>query len=489
MQKTEYTEKQINAAYRCKGVNILLKPLIHDDFMLHNGTASLLYHRFAEKAPIFDYHCHLNPEEILQDKTYSNMTEIWLSGDHYKWRLMRAAGVPEKYITGNADPYEKFLKFAETIPRCAGNPMYHWTHLELKRYFHVDDLLTPESAPRIWKTCNEQLQKPEFSVRSLIRRSNVAALCTTDDPVNDLHCHKALAADTSFATKVLPSFRPETALHPEDQNFVSWMQKLSAAVGTPVTTFAELETALEKRAEYFKAAGCLVADQSLASPDFCCGTRAEAEAAFTKRMSGNKLTNEESNAYQNQLMISLGRIYHKIGFVMQLHFGVIRSCSTRMFAECSADTGFDAVGDGISAASLAALLDSLDKTGELPKTIVYSLNANDNDKLASVLGCFQENVFPQKMQLGAAWWFNDHRDGMEAQMKALANTGLLSGFVGMLTDSRSFLSYTRHEYFRRILCNLLGEWTERGELPMDYDLLGGMVEDICYNNIAAYLTK
>ncbi|WOC31367.1 MULTISPECIES: glucuronate isomerase [Caproicibacterium] len=463
-----------------------MKPLIQDDFMLHSGTASLLYHRFAEKAPIFDYHCHLSPAEILENKTYRNLTEVWLSGDHYKWRLMRAAGVPEAYITGNADPYDKFLQFSKTVPRCAGNPMYHWTQLELKRYFGIDDLLNPENAPRIWERSGEQLQSPACSARELIRRSGVAALCTTDDPVDDLHCHKALAADKSFGVRVLPSFRPETALHPENQNFTVWVQQLSQVTGQSITTLRELEDALEKRAVFFRQAGCLSADQSLASPDFRCGTRAEAEAAFQKRMEGKSLTDAETNAYQVQLLLALGRIYHRLGLVMQLHFGVIRSCSSRMLAQCGADTGFDAVGDGISAASLAALLDALDRTGELPKTVVYSLNANDNDKLASVLGCFQENVFPQKMQLGAAWWFNDHRDGMEAQMRALANTGLLSGFIGMLTDSRSFLSYTRHEYFRRILCNLLGEWTERGELPTDYDLLGGMVEDICFHNAETY---
>lgn len=463
-----------------------MKSIIGEDFLLRNKTAAALYHGYAESAPVFDYHCHLSPQEILDDVTYQNLTEVWLSGDHYKWRLMRACGIEETYITGDAPPFEKFLKWAETVSRSVGNPLYHWTHMELKRYFQVDELLTPESAQRIWDACNEKLRSPGFSARGLILRSNVRALCTTDDPVDDLHCHRQLAEDPEFPVKVLPAFRPEVALHPENPAFVSWIQKLESVSGQPVRSMGELESALEMRAEFFKANGCLIADQSLASPDFTKGSREEAEEAFAIARSGGALSPGQANAYQTQLLISLGRLYHRVGFVMQLHFGVLRNCNSRLFSITGPDAGFDAVGDGIRADSAAALFDALDKTDELPPTVIYSLNACDDDKLASVLGCFQQGRFPQKMQLGAPWWFSDHRDGMVKQMKALANTGLLSGFIGMLTDSRSFLSYARHDYFRRILCNLLGTWAEAGEIPNDLELLGKMVQDISYQNAASY---
>lgn len=463
-----------------------MKEYFHEDFLLHSPAASRLYHEYAENEPIFDFHCHLSPREILEDVRFENITQVWLSGDHYKWRLMRACGVPEEYVTGQGGPYEKFLRWAGTVEKSLGNPLYAWTHMELKRYFGVTELLNPRTAPAIWEACNARLQEPGFSARGLIRQSGVKALCTTDDPADDLAFHKALAADSSFPVKVLPAFRPEAALHPEQAGFQAWMSRLEGVVGRPVRTLSDLEEALEERAVFFKENGCLIADQSLQSPDFACGTRQEAESAFQKARNGEALTQQEYNAYQVQLMLSLGRLYHKMGFAMQLHFGVLRNCNSRMFPLTGPDAGFDSVGDGISAASVAALFDSLDRTGELPPTVIYSLNACDDDKLASVLGCFQEGSFPPKMQLGAPWWFSDHRDGMEKQMKALANTGLLSGFIGMLTDSRSFLSYARHEYFRRVLCDLLGGWMERGDIPGDWELAGGMVRDICYNNAASY---
>lgn len=456
------------------------------EFLLHSPSASRLYHQYAESEPIFDFHCHLSPKEIYEDIRFENIFEVWLSGDHYKWRLMRACGVPEEFITGKAEPYEKFLRWAETVEKSVGNPLYAWTHMELNRYFGITELLNPKTAPEIWNACNAKLREPGFSARGLILQSGVKALCTTDDPADDLKFHKAIAADTSFPVKVLPAFRPETALHPEEPSFRAWIRRLGEVCGQSIESLADLESALEERALLFRENGCLIADQSLQSPDFSQGSRKEAEDAFKKALSGENLTALELNAYQAQLLLSLGRLYYKVGFVMQLHFGVLRNCNSRLFALTGRDTGFDSTGDGVSAASIAALLDGLDHTGELPPTVIYSLNACDDDKLASVLGCFQEGTFPQKMQLGAPWWFSDHRDGMEKQLKALANTGILSGFIGMLTDSRSFLSYARHEYFRRVLCGLLGDWIEAGDIPGDMELIGGMVRNICFQNAAKY---
>ncbi len=463
-----------------------MRPYIHPDFLLPTEAARRLYHSFAAKEPIFDFHCHLSPQEIREDARFETITQVWLGGDHYKWRLMRANGVPEELITGDGDPYEKFLAWARTVEKSVGNPLYAWTHMELKNYFGVEELLSEKTAPAIWEACNAKLREESFSARGLICQSNVKALCTTDDPADTLEHHAALAADGSFPVKVLPAFRPETALHPEQVNFRDWVARLGEVTGKKIAALGDLEEALAQRAAYFQERGCLIADQSLQSPDFTTGTRQEAEAAFVKALAGEALSPAEQNAYQTQLLLNLGRLYRKMGFVMQLHFGVLRNTNSRMFPRTGPDAGFDCVGDGVSAASMAALFDALDKTDELPPTVIYSLNACDDDKLASVLGAFQQGTFPQKMQLGAPWWFSDHKDGMVKMMKALANTGLLSGFIGMLTDSRSFLSYARHEYFRRVLCGLLGRWMEDGEIPQDYDLVGPMVRDICYGNAAAY---
>ena len=463
-----------------------MRPYIHPDFLLQTEAARRLYHGFAAQEPIFDFHCHLSPQEIREDARFETITQVWLGGDHYKWRLMRANGVPEELITGDGDPYEKFLAWARTVEKSVGNPLYAWTHMELKNYFGVEELLSEKSAPAIWEACNQKLREESLSARGLICQSNVKALCTTDDPADTLEHHAALAADGSFPVKVLPAFRPETALHPEQVSFRDWVARLGEVTGRKIAALEDLEEALAQRAAYFQERGCLIADQSLQSPDFTTGTRQEAEAAFRKALAGEDLSPAEQNAYQTQLLLSLGQLYKKMGFVMQLHFGVLRNTNSRMFPRTGPDAGFDCVGDGVSAASMAALFDALDKTDELPPTVIYSLNACDDDKLASVLGAFQQGTFPQKMQLGAPWWFSDHKDGMVKMMKALANTGLLSGFIGMLTDSRSFLSYARHEYFRRVLCGLLGRWMEDGEIPQDYDLVGPMVRDICYGNAAAY---
>lgn len=463
-----------------------MKTFINDEFILHSKTASVLYHNYAEKSPIFDYHCHLDPREIFENRQFNDLTEIWLGGDHYKWRLMRANGVEERYITGDADHYEKFLKWAETLPKCIGNPLYHWSHLELKRYFGVDELLTPKTAPQIWEACNQKLAENDFSVRRLIVRNNVKALCTTDDPADDLKYHIGLKKDRTFPVKVLPAFRPDKAIHIENDGFADYIGRLSDAAGMKVTAFEELVEALKKRAEFFQSVGCRISDQSFGYPDFTHGTLSEAQAAFKKALSGGALTAAEIAAYQTQLMLALGRIYHSLGFAMQLHVGVIRGINSRMTKLLGPDTGFDSVGNGISADSLAALLDGLDRTDELPRTVFYCLNEKDDAKIASVMGCFQGPGIVGKMQLGSAWWFNDHIDGMRNQLKTLADIGLLSSFVGMLTDSRSFLSYTRHEYFRRILCDLLGEWAEKGEAPKDNAMLGEMVENICFHNAVKF---
>lgn len=456
---------------------------IDDNFLLYNEPAVRLYHEYAEKMPIIDFHCHLDPMEILEDKKYADLTGIWISGDHYKWRLMRANGVDEEYITGKADSYEKFLKWADTISKAVGNPLYHWTHLELKRFFGVDKLLNSKTAPEIWKTCNEKL--PDLSARKFIQVSNVKALCTTDDPVDDLSAHKEIAKDKNFDVKVLPTFRPEKVFDLNDTGFDGYIARLAEAAGTEIETFDDLVRALDMRAEYFKSVGCVLSDHSFGSPDFTALSKADARKAFSKALKGGKPTQAEINAYQAGLMLELGRIYRRKGFVMQLHVGVIRNNNTRMFKSVGKDTGFDAIGDGISAASLTALLDGLEKTDELPKTVVYCLNDNEYDKIASILGCYQRGP-AGKLQLGPAWWYNDHYDGIVNHLKTISNMGLLGTFIGMLTDSRSFLSYTRHEYFRRILCNLIGGWIQNGFAPEDYEYLGSMIRDICYNNALKY---
>lgn len=459
---------------------------ITDDFLLHSETARRLYHEYAKNMPVFDYHCHLSPKEIWENKPAADMTAMWLGGDHYKWRLMRAYGVDEAYITGDAPPYDKFLKWAQTIPHCIGNPIYHWVHLELRRYFGIDEPLTPESAPRIWETCNAVLASEAGLPRSLIQNSGVKALCTTDDPADDLAYHKALRADTSFPVQVFPTFRPDKAIHIEAPDSPAYIRRLEQAAGVPIASFGDLVQALERRAAFFKETGCFLADQSFSSPDFTRRDPQLAQSALRRLLAGDAIPADELAAYKTELMLSLGRLYARMGFTMQLHFGVIRNTNTRRFRALGPDTGFDAIGDPLPAASLIALLDGLEETGELPQTVLYTLNPVDNDKFASIAGGYQGDGVRGKVQFGAAWWFNDHLDGMLAQMKTLANTGLLSGFIGMLTDSRSFLSYTRHEYFRRILCDLLGGWAEAGLAPMDLEQLGGMVKDICFDNAARY---
>ncbi len=463
-----------------------MKALIQDDFLLKGKTARCLYHEYAAQMPIFDYHCHLSPQEILEDRRFNNLTELWLEGDHYKWRLMRACGVPEEYITGGAGAKEKFKAWASTVERCIANPISHWTALELARYFDIYEPLTGGTADEIWQRAERMLSSGEFTARTLIVKSRVKALFTTDDPADSLESHRALAADDGFDVLVCPSFRPETAVHPDESGFAAWVGRLSKAAGVAVSSYGDLILALSRRADAFAALGCRTADQSFGCPRFVPSSGERADAVFRKAMAGMPLSEEELSAYQSQIMLDLGRIYHSHQFVMQLHLSALRNCNSRLYGSVGINAGFDAIGDSIPSASLACLLDMLDREGVLPKTVVYSLSENDNTRNASVLGCFQEDVYPSKMQLGMAWWFNDNQQGMLHHLTAYANQGVLSGFIGMLTDSRSFLSYTRHEYFRRILCNLLGGWADDGIIALEDEQLGRVVQDICYNNAVRY---
>ncbi|SET38235.1 glucuronate isomerase [Natronincola peptidivorans] len=463
-----------------------MKKFLDENFLLNNETAIKLYHDFAKEMPIIDYHCHLNPKEIAENKRYRNITEIWLGGDHYKWKAMRSNGIDEKYITGDAEDKDKFLKWAETVPYTIGNPLYHWTHLELQRYFGIDTLLNPESAEEIWEKCNELLQKEEFTARELIKRSDVKVICTTDDPIDTLEYHKAIAEDTTFDVKVLPALRPDKAINIEREGFTTWIKKLGEVVGRDIVSMDALLDALKERVLYFDSLGCKASDHALDPIVFEEGHQEEINDIFVKALNQEELTASDIRKYKTHVLLFLGREYAKLGWAMQLHIGTIRNVNSRMMRTIGPDTGFDTIGDYVFAEALAKFLDALDTTNELPKTILYCLNPRDNEVLATMIGSFQGGGIPGKIQFGSGWWFNDQKDGMIRQMIALANMGLLSRFIGMLTDSRSVLSYTRHEYFRRILCNLLGEWVENGEFPNDIDLLGKIVKDICYYNTNRY---
>lgn len=450
--------------------------IINDNFMLKNQTAKHFYHDYAKELPIIDYHCHLNPAEIAEDHVFGSITELMLGGDHYKWRFMRSAGIPEAYITGDQPEREKFRAWAKALPYGIGNPLYHWTHLELKRYFDIDEPLTAASADRIFDICNEKLASPAFTAKSLIRRSNVKVICTTDDPMDDLHFHDEIAA-SGFETKVLPAFRPDKALNITSPDFRDYIERTGAS------TYAELCDILAGRVAYFHEKGSRLSDHSLSVVTFA---RGDASKIFDKRMAGVMLTDEEEAVYRTELLIMLGRLYAERDWVMQLHIGATRNNNTRMLKRLGPDAGFDGVGDAAAAAPLSRLLDALDEDDCLPKTILYTLNPKDNYMLGAMLGNFQQGPVAGKMQLGSGWWFCDQRDGMEAQLKALGNLGCLGTFVGMLTDSRSFVSYPRHEYFRRILCNVLGTWVEEGEYPRDEAMLETIIRGICFKNADRY---
>ena len=460
-------------------------PFMSEDFLLTNDTARRLYHDAAKDLPIVDYHCHLSPQEIYEDVRFENITRLWLGGDHYKWRILRSNGVDERYITGDAPDREKFQKFAETLPRCIGNPMYHWCHLELKNYFGYDGVLSGSTAEDVWQLCNEKLQQRDFSARSLIRRSNVAMIGTTDDPCSDLKWHKLLA-QSDFETKVCPSFRPDPALNCHKAGFADYIRKLGEVAGIAISSAADVAKALTQRIDYFAACGCRAADHGLDYVMHRIGSTDEIEAVFSKAMAGEVPTVEETEMYQTYLLLHCGREYARLGWAMQLHYSCFRIPDTRMYRKLGADTGFDCIAVTDSSAALHRLMDALDCTNQLPKTIVYSLNPADDQWLDSLLGAYQSTEVPGKIQHGSAWWFNDHRTGMVNQMTSLANMGILGNFIGMLTDSRSFLSYARHEYFRRILCNLLGTWVEAGEYPADMDTLGELIKDVCCRNAMRY---
>ena len=465
------------------------KKFMDDNFLLSTDTAVTLYHDYAKEMPICDYHCHLNPKEIAEDKRYKNITEIWLGGDHYKWRTMRSFGIEEKYITGDASDYEKFEAFAKVMPYLIGNPMYHWSHLELQRYFGIYETLSPKTCKSIWDRCNEIINGEDFSARAMIRNSNVKYIGTTDDPIDNLEYHIAIAKDENFDCEVRPSFRPDRAVKIHGEGFADYIVKLGKVENTEIKDYETLLEVLEKRLDFFVANGCNITDHSLERVYFRNTTMEEVDAIFKKALAGETLTIEEIEKYSTLTMISLGRMYNKRGMVMQLHIGALRNNNTRMFKKLGADVGFDSIDDGEVATSLSRLLDSLDITDELPKTILYCLNPKDNEVLGTMLGNFQGGGIAGKIQFGSGWWFNDQKDGMERQMMALSQLGLISQFVGMLTDSRSFLSYTRHEYFRRILCNYIGGLVENGEYPADMEILGEIIQNICYNNIEKYLQK
>ena len=450
------------------------------DFMLSTKTAQALYHQIAADLPIIDYHCHLSAKEIYEDRRFQNITKLWLEGDHYKWRLMRSFGVEEKYITGEANDKEKFLKWVEALETAIGNPLYHWSHLELQNYFGFDSIICRENSESIWNLCSKKLAREDFSARNLILRSGVEVICTTDDPADTLEWHKKLR-ESDFAVKVLPSFRPDKALGIEKADFTAYLEKLGH-----ITSFASLKEVLKAQLDYFVSLGCKVSDHGLAAVPFAPAEEAEIEAIFQKRLKGILPTAPEEQKFKTALLIFLGREYAARGMVMQLHFGVMRDINTRVYEALGADAGIDAIGDAVSMKDLAAFLNALEKTGELPKTILYSLNGNDNAALMSVIGAFQGGGVKGKVQLGSAWWFQDHESGMRAQLKALAAQGHLATFVGMLTDSRSFLSYARHEYFRRILCDVIGTWVEEGKYPDDERLLNTIIRGICYENAKKY---
>ena len=461
-----------------------MKPFIHDDFLLQNDVAKKLYHEYAAQMPIIDYHCHLDPKEIYQDKKFRNLYEAWLSGDHYKWRLMRANGTTEDFITGKQSDYDKFTKWAEVLPHLVGNPLYHWTHFELKRYFNVDTLLSPKSAPDIYHEVNQKLET--LSARRLIQMSNVETICTTDDPTDNLEWHEKLAKDKTFSTRVLPAFRPDKVVNIELSWFKGWIEKLSSVVGYELNTLECLEKALSERIEYFHDHGSRLSDHALDVVMYEHGTTEEVAHIYEKALKSQQLSKDDIRKYKGHLLVFLGKEYNKRGWVQQYHIGALRNLSERMLKEIGPDTGFDAINDGLIARPLSHLLDALDSTGELPKTIIYTLNPRDFEVAITMMQAFQGGGIAGKIQFGSAWWFLDTIDGMTKQIKALGNNGLLSRFVGMLTDSRSFLSYPRHEYFRRLLCNIIGEEVEKGYYPEDYEILGKMVQDISYGNAKNY---
>ena len=458
-----------------------------EDFLLTNNFAKTLYHNYAKSLPIIDYHCHLSPQDIANDRQFDNLTKIWLDGDHYKWRAMRTLGIEEKYITGDAPDEDKFKKWAYAVPYTLRNPLYHWTHLELSRYFGIDELLTPDSAQEIFSRGSAKLKDKSHHTRGLLTGMNVEVICTTDDPIDSLEHHQKIKKD-NFAIKILPAFRPDKAYAVENsETYTSYLEKLSNVSSTEIKSFSKLISALENRINYFQANGCKLSDHGLEQlyyPE--SGTDISIEQLFTKIVKHEKISKQEIEYFKYCVLIELGRLYHKNGWTQQFHLGALRNTNERMLKSLGPDTGFDSIGDFSQSRNLSKFLNELDSTNQLTKTILYNLNPSDNEVIATMIGNFNDGSVKGKIQFGSGWWFLDQKDGMEKQINALSNMGLLSCFIGMLTDSRSFISYPRHEYFRRILCNLIGKDVENGELPADEKWLGKIVTDICYQNAKTY---
>ena len=465
-----------------------MKPFLSEDFLLQTETAKILYHNYAANMPIFDYHCHLPVEEIAGDRNFESLTQIWLNGDHYKWRAMRANGIDEHFITGKAGDYEKFEAWAATAPKTLRNPLYHWTHLELKRYFDISDkLLNSDTAGEIYDTCSEMLQAKTFSTRGILQRMNVKVVCTTDDPVDTLEHHQHIKADESFSIKILPAFRPDKAMGVESpEAFNQWVDKLEAAADVHINDYTSFLEALEKRHTFFHEMGCRLSDHGIECPYAADYSLSDISRFFSDIRQGRPLQPEEILQFKSAMLVVFAQMDAEKSWTQQFHLGALRNTNTNAMQALGPDTGYDSIGDFEIARPLAKFLDTLDRDGKLARTIIYNLNPRDHELIATMMGNFQDATVPGKMQFGSGWWYNDQRDGIEQQLNVLSNMGLLSRFVGMLTDSRSFLSYPRHEYFRRILCNLLGDDVENGELPHDIELIGNMVKDICYRNAVNY---
>ncbi len=474
-----------------------MKPFMDKDFLLETETAKHLFHDYSDPMPLVDYHCHISPKEIYEDRRFDNIAQVWLGGenpdgtyfgDHYKWRVMRSNGTPEDYITGHKPDFERFLKFVEALEMAIGNPMYHWSNAELHKYFGVTEALTVDNAKEIWDKCNDMLRNdPNMTVRGLIRQSNVAFIGTTDDPVDSLEWHEKIAADPTIEVKVCPSFRPDKAININKEGFAEYIGQLAESVGKKeLATAQEVIDALISRLEFFAKTGCRASDHGLDYIPFRPASDQEVEAVYKKVMGGEEITTEEAEKYQTAVLLALAKAYHRLDIAMQIHYSCYRNANERVFRKMGPDTGVDMIAQNTCGEDIARLLSALDITNECPKTIIYSLNPADNEQIGTMIGCFQSDEVPGKIQHGSAWWFNDTKSGMEEQMKSLANLGLLGNFVGMLTDSRSFLSYARHDYFRRIMCNLIGNWVENGEYPNYEPSLKKIVEGISYKNAVRY---
>jgi glucuronate isomerase len=466
-----------------------MKLFLDKDFLLNSDSALHLYENGAKGLPIFDFHCHLNPQEVWENKAYKSITDVWLGGDHYKWRTMRIHGISERFITGGASDWEKFSAWAEAVSHLIGNPLYHWTHMELKMFFGIDKILSPETAREIYEECNEKLQQAEYRPRAFIEKANVKFIGTTDDPISKLEYHQLLKNDETFQTMIAPTFRPDGALFIERPGFKDWVEKLEEISGIRVDSLDNFLSALKQRIDYFHENGGRASDHDIQSLEYIETTTDELEAIYTKRLSGVELSNTEVAAYKWFLLTELGKMYAQKQWVMQLHMGALRNTNTKMKNLLGPDTGFDSVGESNFAEGVSRFLDGLDQQNALPRTVLFNLNQKDNPVLAGMMANFYEEGIPGKVQLGSGWWFLDHIDGMERQMKDFANVGILSHFIGMLTDSRSFLSYARHDYFRRILCNILGEWVERGLVPDNKVFLVQMVKNIGYYNAERYFLQ